>query len=106
MSSYAALVAAQIGLDQEALMEQAMLSSQAELRDYYDEVCLLDGALQAQSLGRAVVPGDGDCLYHSLIKAAASQGDALGTVTDVRVLQIVKNKFLFHECFNLFFCPF
>ena len=68
MSTYSELVAAQLRLDEEQLVEEARVASEDDARGYYEHMRALDTALEGQGLARQIVPGDGDCLYHSLIK--------------------------------------
>lgn len=82
---YAALVAAQIGLDEGDVLAQAVIQSEDDAREYNERIKTLDAELQAVGKMRKVVPGDGGCQYHSLIEAAKLHDQNAGSVMEVPV---------------------
>lgn len=52
MSLYASLVAAQLGLDEKSLTDQALIESEEQARDYHEMIKILDEALKVNSLYR------------------------------------------------------
>ena len=66
-------------------MEWAIVDSDGDARQLRRAYQDMDCGLGVQKLGRATVPGDGDCMFHSLIASAKEKGHELGTVLAVRV---------------------
>ena len=85
MGAYADL-ASKLGLSEEQMLEAALVESLADAKHLEDHIKMFDTELKAQGLVRAVVPGDGNCQYHALVRAAQAKGLDLGSMNDVRAM--------------------
>ncbi|CAJ1345162.1 unnamed protein product [Effrenium voratum] len=67
------------------MVQMAIVDSEGDGKQLARAFESMDLGLGMHKLLRATVPGDGDCMYHSLIASAKEKGHDLGAVLDVRV---------------------
>ncbi|CAJ1345294.1 unnamed protein product, partial [Effrenium voratum] len=67
------------------MVQMAIVDSEGDGKQLARAFESMDLGLGMHKLLRATVPGDGDCMYHSLIASAKEKGHDLGAALDVRV---------------------